>query len=281
MNNIIITNGLINFVDEVITSVFNYFYGKIQKKTEIKIKKICRTDSDQAIVERLRLERKRVILRFIFFFLVSALFAYIAYFFINLGITSDRYTRWHWFFGICFVLLFIAAISSLFNDDGNISVYNPLMVVELHKPYALYLRGFDRDGVSKSFSEETIVNDLLEQKIYTFAVGLPEEVDAPEGALRVYVNNSTWQRDVLILMKYSSCLLVRVRNTDSCIWELEQALTMLNKINIIVDNLDEYNAIRQNHSILPQIDELPEHGYAIARQDGNNNWDFSFWQRQV
>lgn len=275
------TNGLIDFVDEVITSVFNYFYGKIQKKTEIKIKKICRTDSDQAIVERLRLERKRVILRFIFFFLVSALFAYIAYSFINLGITSDRYTRWHWFFGISFVLLFIAAISSIFNDDGNISVFNPLMVLELHKPYALYLRGFDRDGVSKSFSEETIVNDLLKRKIYTFAVGLPEEVDAPEGAFRVYVNNSTWQRDVLLLMKCASGLLVRVRNTESCVWELEQALTMLDKIHIIVDNLDEYNAIRQNHPILPQIDELPENGFVMARQDDNGNWKFFIWERQV
>ena len=90
--------------------------------------------------------------------------------------------------------------------------------------------------------------------------------------LLVYVNNSTWKHDVSTLMKYAVCLLVRIRNTESCIWELDQALTMLKKVNIIVDDLNEYKIISQNHQLLPEIDELPESGFVLLSYDETESW---------
>jgi hypothetical protein len=261
MHSPILTNGLIKSVDDIISSLFDVFYKKIQKRNERRIQEICRIDADKAIIERIRVERKRKIFRFFFFLLVSALFAFLVYLFIHLGLSS--HPRFYFPLALYFFILFIASFSSMFDTDGNISVFNSLMVLQLEKPFALYLRGFDRDGETESFSEVPIINHLYENGIYTFAVGRPEEVDAPKGALRVYVNNSTWKEEVSILMKCAVCLLVRVRNTESCIWELEQALTMLKKVNIIVDDLNEYKIICQNHPSLPEIDELPESGFVL------------------
>ena len=279
MHSPILTNPIIEFVDDICTSVFDFFYGRIQKRAEERIKAICRVNSYLAVLERQRLERRRKCLRFFFFLLVSLSFAFIGVWLIRYG--YDCRSRLYMSLGVCFVILCVAAFLSIFDKDaGNISTLTTPLVLRLNKPYVLYLRGFDSDRNNNTcFSEMPIVNDLYQQGLYTFTVGLPEEIDAPKGALRVYVNDATWKEEVLAMMVKADGILLRISDTESCRWELEQALSMLDKLYVIVDDINEYNAIRSKYSVFPGIDELPDMGFVMLRREDNNEWEKIIWEK--
>lgn len=275
-----LTNSFIGGVYDVCSSIFDSFYGRIQKRSEERIKAVCRTNSYEAIIERQRLERKRKSLRFFFFFLlVSLIFAALGWWLIRLGL--ERRARLYLSLGVCFAILFIAAFLSIFDrDSGNISTFTSSMVLSMRKPYALYLRGFEYDKDRNThFSEMPLVNDLLRQGVYTFAVGLPEEVDAPIGAIRVYVNDVTWREEVLAMMEKADGILLRICNTESCTWELEQTLSMQDKLYVVVDDLNEYNVIRSMYTVFPEISELPDMGFVMLRRGVDNEWEKYLWQK--
>ena len=55
-----------------------------------------------------------------------------------------------------------------------------------------------------------------------YSVGLPEELESPEGSKRIYLDNQTWQADVIQLMSDAKYILIRVNPNDNCIWEIQQ-----------------------------------------------------------
>lgn len=143
---------------------------------------------------------------------------------------------------------------------GNISTSSKHDFLEQHNKYCLFLRGFEQDDyghdpvVSEktydSFSEYEFTS-LVMQNIPICAVGMTKEVNSPRGATRVYLNDDSWQKDVLELMDKSQAIYILVNDRNSCIWEIEQSLKMLDKTVYIIDDIQKYENVRQqlNHKI--------------------------------
>ena len=104
-------------------------------------------------------------------------------------------------------------------------------------------------------------------------VGLPEEVDAPPGALRIYISNDTWKEEVRLMLDCAGFVLLRICNTEPCLWEVSQALSSQKDLYVIVDNIQEYSIVHEKYPQLPVITELPPDEYAIYRRIGTAEWE--------
>ena len=141
------------------------------------------------------------------------------------------------------------------------------------RKFALYLRAFHNDRYSScdsdrhlfgmnmdkddfehdSFSEK-VFTDEMENFINTYAVGMSREVVRPDGARRIYLDDDTWQEDVVELMERATLVFVLMENRESCIWELQQSMYRLEKTYYIVDNVEMYLAMKRDLDLsLPEI----------------------------
>lgn len=119
--------------------------------------------------------------------------------------------------------------------------------------YSLFLRGFNTDDYSSKqdvsltkkhlFSEFTLSKVLL-KKLPLFAVGMTKELTSPEGAKRIYLSDDSWKEDVLDLMQNASAIFILVNGKDSCVWEIEQSMSMLEKTCFVVDDLAQYEVVK-------------------------------------
>lgn len=167
---------------------------------------------------------------------------------------------------------FTVAIATGYCKDkgwfGNISLYTKQKFMDVHKQYVLYLRGFGDDipnndlglGLetknkveTKKFDEKKFFKKINE-KITVCAVGLPQELDAPYGAKRIYLDDSTWRNGVLDLMEHATYIIIKVNDRDSCVWEINQAQKFLDKTVFLVDNKLAYQNV---------IDKLASSNYLL------------------
>ena len=123
-------------------------------------------------------------------------------------------------------------------------------VLSLNKPYILYLRGFQNDnynykfqleleGRIDSFSEYHLVKKISD-KIPVYTIGMTKEAYSPIGADRVYLDDLTWQNDVLELMIAAERIVVLVDDKENCLWEIEQTNMLKNKTIYIVNDYYKY-----------------------------------------
>lgn len=136
---------------------------------------------------------------------------------------------------------------------GNISDVTADEFLTKDEDFYLYLRGFEDDVPFKwsgkprrTKFDETLLAEAVEYGVgYSlYALGMTKEIDGPEGAQRIYVNDHDWHEKVLVLMQRAKQIFILVNNRESCLWEIEQAKTMQDKLIFIVDDHDEYNEIR-------------------------------------
>ena len=149
---------------------------------------------------------------------------------------------------------------------GNISTSSKHDFLEQHNKYCLFLRGFEQDDyghdpvVSEktydSFSEYEFTS-LVMQNIPICAVGMTKEVNSPRGATRVYLNDDSWQKDVLELMEKSQAIYILVNDRKSCIWEIEQSFKMLDKTVYIIDDIQKYENVRQQLAHIISLPKIP------------------------
>ena len=177
---------------------------------------------------------------------------------------------------------------------GNISTSSKHDFLEQHNEYCLFLRGFEQDDyghdpvVSEktydSFSEYEFTS-LVIQNIPICAVGMTKEVNSPRGATRVYLNDDSWQKDVLELMEKSQAIYILVNDRKSCIWEIEQSFKMLGKTVYIIDDIQKYENVRQQlaHIIsLPKIPNLQKSDKIIFVMTYlNNDFDIKSYKNNI
>ncbi len=94
---------------------------------------------------------------------------------------------------------------------GNISLLNKDSIVSSHRPFALYLRGFKEDNYAgeaelansnpSNYFSEYHFTLFLKTKIPVYAVGMTKAPDSPYGAKRIYLEDETWQEDVIDLLE--------------------------------------------------------------------------------
>lgn len=266
---------------ELNTKFFNYLWKSSNKRATAKIQKLAREDSHAAVAVRKRLLRRRRVIKAAYHILIVTLSGGAGLFFIIWGIREQNNTGWDFWSTLFFLILgvpfLMVAAGSIkdFREEGigNISTAEPSDIIGSGIAYALYLRAFEADKRRSVFKEEDLAQALYYQGILMAAVGLPEEVDAPGGAVRIYVGNATWQEEVRLMLDYASYVFLRICNTESCLWEVGQALTSQADLYIIVDNLEEYHIVREIHPQLPAIAELKPDKYVIYRRTGVSEWE--------
>lgn len=166
--------------------------------------------------------------------------------------------------------------------------------------FILYLRGFITDNYTPSLEKtaETVSNaepwktnidsekkeinpnqlSLNEKALakawkryyQTYSVGLPEELESPEGTKRIYLDNDSWMEDAKTLMELAKYILVSVHPNDNCIWEIRQCNTLFSEKTIYyVDDITNLAIVREKMG-----DELPiclkseeiDHNHMMAYQ---------------
>ncbi len=137
--------------------------------------------------------------------------------------------------------------------------FNPVSFITIKDFYkykgnlSLFLRGFDLDNYKskqevssvngRQFSEYGLAKRLAEGSPL-FAVGMTKELTSPVGAKRVYLSDASWKEDVLFMMNKASSIFILVNSKESCVWEIEQSLTMLDKTCFIIDDVVQYEIVR-------------------------------------
>ena len=135
-------------------------------------------------------------------------------------------------------------------------------VESVPEKFVLYLRGFRHDSYAKdSYSEVRTYKALFSEQILCeylnipmYAVGMNKELWQPKGAMRVYIDDDNWMDEVKNLMGKSLMNVILVNDRSSCIWEIEQSCSQLNKTIFVVDDVDVYKRAKAGITVL----ELPE-----------------------
>ena len=236
---------------------------------------------------KLKFRRRLFFIIYVLFFLV---FPYLAQTMVAIketGIVSPRNFLWVFILPV-FLYLYLISSKNLDRLLGNLSLADKTTFLSKSKDFVLYLRGFETDDYaseSKQYKKlkgrsrfsEYYFTKVLQSKAFVCAVGMTKEVDAPIGAQRVYLNDETWQEDVLDLMRSAKEIYILVNDRPSCIWEINQSLTMLDKTIFLVDEREKYSKVRQlghEHGIMfPEMSHSAEtqpHDFvAIRFKDGN------------
>ena len=262
---------LLSWIYDLIYKLFDFLWNLGYKRSAETIRATARTDAHAAVLERARLKRKRGVIKSIYSILVILLFGVPTICILVLWKDNDNLLKYVWA-----IVLAIPALETLyallFERTGNLSLFEATDVVGKCNIYALYLRAFKADQRRVIFKEEDLVRSLLQQHVVTFAVGLPEEIDSSPGALRVYINNDTWQEEVRMLMDSASYLFLRICYTDPCVWEVQQALSLSKELYIIIDNAEDYSKVLNKCPGLPQNVTLAPGKYVIYRRLENGSW---------
>lgn len=238
----------------LIVAVLYPFVIKLVEKNDIQLLNET-TDTNIAIEIRKKLKRNRIII------LILMLILYAIFEVVTIILTTNFEDPQNIMdsirnIGLTGVAMYIylrkqnGAIKAI----GNISTVSKHDFLEQHNKFCLFLRGFEQDDYAHepvvsektydSFSEYEFTS-LVMQNIPICAVGMTKEVNSPRGATRVYLNDDSWQKDVLELMEKSQAIYILVNDRKSCIWEIEQSFKMLEKTVYIIDDIQKYENVRQ------------------------------------
>ena len=159
-------------------------------------------------------------------------------------------------FVVCSVIIYTQIVHEKSKSRlyGNLSYTMAEDFLKKEEDYTLYLRGFDDDVPFKktNYAPASKLNEALFAEaieyglnVPMYALGMTKEIDSPVGAGRLYVNDDDWQEIVVQLMQRTKHIFILVSNRMSCLWEIEQARTMKDKVVFIVDDIDIYNEVRK------------------------------------
>lgn len=159
-------------------------------------------------------------------------------------------------FVVCSVIIYTQIVHEKSKSRlyGNLSYTMAEDFLKKEEDYTLYLRGFDDDVPFKKTNyapasklNEALLAEAIEYglNVPMYALGMTKEIDSPVGAGRLYVNDDDWQEIVVQLMQRTKHIFILVSNRMSCLWEIEQARTMKDKVVFIVDDIDIYNEVRK------------------------------------
>ena len=210
----------------LIVAVLYPFVIKLMEKSDIQLLNET-TDTNIAIEIRKKLKRNRIIMLILMLILYAIFEIAIAAITTNFKdplniVNSIRNIA---LIGIA-MYIYLRKQNGAIKAVGNISTASKHDFLEQHNKYCLFLRGFEQDDyghdpvVSEktydSFSEYEFTS-LVMQNTPICAVGMTKEVNSPRGATRVYLNDDSWQNDVLELMEKSQAIYILVNDRKSCI----------------------------------------------------------------
>lgn len=206
--------------------------------------------------------------------LIAIVFLFILYFLCAFLLGAEA-SFWQISIVSClFVIVFVfrGIKEGLFDEikswSGNISFTSVQDVLSKPEPFALFLRGFEDDlkyeygfAPISTFSEEyltRVVNKGLHVPLY--AIGRPKEIDCPQGATRIYIDDQDWQKGVSDLIQRAVKVFILINDRDSCIWELQNCEEVKKKCVFIITNPQKYRnaTAKLSNSVSFMSEELPD-----------------------
>lgn len=278
----------------LIVAVLYPFVIKLVEKNDIQLLKNA-TDANIAIEIRKKLKRNRIIILILMLILYAIFEVVTTIVFTNFEDPQNvgDLIRNIGLTGVA-MYIYLRKQNGAIKAVGNISTSSKHDFLEQHNKYCLFLRGFEQDDYGhdpmiyektfESFSEYEFTS-LVKQNIPICAVGMTKEANSPRGATRIYLNDDSWQNDVLELMEKSQTIYILVNDRKSCIWEIEQSIKMLEKTVYIIDDIQKYENVRQQlaHKIsFPKVfDSQKSDNDIIVMNYLNDNFDVKFYQNNI
>ena len=259
----------------VIILVISFVWGVfnlIKRLYDVVAKRRVRraTDAKQAVIIRRRLLKLRMVTLYLWLciLIISVFVIYCIVYSIPEIEHDNDITLSFWLnVVICSFILYYQLYIEKSKTDiyGNLSYFTADEYAERGEEFYLYLRGFEDDV---PFSEsgkyvpkfnETLFAEAVEysEGVPMCALGMTTELDSPIGAQRVYVNDDNWQQKVLMLMQKAKQIFILINNRKSCLWEIEQAAKMKDKIVFIVDSRERYDYVRGIYGAMFNMPEPP------------------------
>lgn len=186
--------------------IFALFAGVLKLVDIPTVKKIKAASDSQSAIEYLKqlLHNRKVA----FWIFVGLIIVYMLYDLRYLDEIEDEYAMGMVLFArilwIVTLFLYLKASNKYQDIQGHVSVLSAKDFIEKHERFVLFLRGFESDVYNTKdigkwdFSEDKlsrVINKGL--GIPMCAVGMTKEADSPIGCERVYVEDSTWEDDVI------------------------------------------------------------------------------------
>ncbi len=237
-------------------------FGLIKRLYDARAARLIKRASGakEAVAIRKRLLKKRTVSLYVWLgILIGAVFVIYAVYHSVAGISRDMDIALSFWLNIiaCTVLLYVQISYEKSKKDlfGNLSYFTTDEYLARNEEFYLYLRGFDDDVPFKESGkyvlkfDESLFAEAVEYGagVPMCALGMTKEVDSPVGAQRIYVDDDNWQEKVLLLMQRAKQIFILINNSQSCLWEIEQAATMKDKILFIVDSRERYDYVRERY----------------------------------
>ena len=239
-------------IDLIVAFAIYVFLQRILIDKPIKRSLMHSTNTQESIVERRKLMRRRKV--------CSTFFVVLFAFMTIIGELQD-YPEKDFIIVASRALVFLIILYWYLKLSrkyksllGHVSFGSLESFLQDNNRFALFLRGFKDDDYGKESSLDIKEDDntfseyyfyrVLRPKIRLVAVGMTKELDSPYGASRIYLDNDTWQPDVVKLMTKADVIYILVNDRESCIWEISQAACMKEKTVLIVNDWKKYMTVR-------------------------------------
>lgn len=178
---------------------------------------------------------------------------------------------------LCAFFIIVPFLFVFVHKSPNVQTLSFADVYQKKTPYILLLRAFVKDDYVASstfgghnwFSEVSYTQALRQNVPNVFAVGNPRRLTSPMGAQRVFLDmeGCQWMRQAAALMKEAREIHIIVSATESCIWEIREAMAFKEKVVMIVDNRKEYEKIRATFKDFPPIPDKRHKVYLLRFKD--------------
>ena len=154
---------------------------------------------------------------------------------------------------------FFSAMAVLLSNNVIARIIKPIYTrddVQSLSHFCLYLRSFSKDN---NVEEEFFCN-AINKTHPVYAVGDPNKVLQPNGAVRFYLTEEEWKDVVSDITNKSNFVLLRVANTEGTNWEIDNVINnqLLKKVIFVVYNPTDYAWLTHkiNNSIPAQLPSL-------------------------
>lgn len=156
----------------------------------------------------------------------------------------------------------------------------------------LYLRPFETDeksilSNSKLYArrewgipvkiEKLLCQELNRSVVQTFAIGNPNSnIPTTFATSNLYANDKEWRETIAILAKKASVIIIRIGQTEGCLWEMDHCIEseQLGKVIFLVDNSQAMRLLQERLvNKVPKVCCIQTEGhYALFLNDDGCEW---------
>lgn len=231
----------------VLFAVFALIVKLVDVPTVKRIRNARNTETAIALRKQLLRNRKIVFTVFVALIILASVYAWI--------VLENYDASWEILIApilaIAILVYYLKTSGKYQEVQGNVSTQTASEFLAENERFALFLRGFESDVYDSEkagkwdFSEDVLARVIRKGLgIPMCAVGMTKEADSPLGGQRVYVEDETWEKDVLELMQKAEIIIIRINDRKSCLWELIQAKAFIQKCVFVMDDLYKYHNAR-------------------------------------